>query len=101
MLVSELLLPSANETDIKARFMKHVVTSDSTGCWIWRQAHRGDGEFYLTKSEIKNLNAEGKRVSARRLMYLLTYREIPKGKMIKASCGTLRCVNPAHLVIKE
>jgi len=101
MIIGELLREGASEDAIRRRLMSHVVGFNPNSCWIWKKSHRGDGQFYLTKSEIRNTYGEGKCVSARRLMYLLTYREIPNGKHVKTTCGIRGCVNPTHLELSE
>ena len=100
MLLSELLQETVKEDAIRKRFMVHVVSTPNS-CWIWKKTHRRDGQFYLTKDEVRGLRGEGKCVSARRLIYLLTYREIPNGKKVSTTCGVIGCVNPAHLEVKE
>lgn len=102
MILGELLSEVAKEDAIRKRFMTHVVATP-TSCWIWKKTHRRDGQFYLTKDELRDTRgfAEGKCVSARRLIYLLTYREIPNGKKVKTTCGVIGCVNPAHLEVVE
>jgi hypothetical protein len=103
MIIGELLQETASEDAIRKRIMTHVAGSNPDSCWVWRKSHRGDGQFYLTKDEVRNFKGagEGKCVSARRLMYLLTYREIPNGKQVKTTCMVRGCVNPNHLVLKE
>lgn len=78
------------------RFWKKVKPDPKTGCWEWTgtfTSDKGDGNqdpaFWLTNQ----------KVSARRLMHLVCFGELPK--RVGCSCGNRACVAPSHLTPKR
>lgn len=73
---------------VEERFWSRVNKDGEGGCWLWTGAtdHRY-GAFHF----------EGRRQKAHRVAWLLTYGEVPPGKMACHTCDNPPCVNPAHI----
>lgn len=80
---------------IEDRFWSKVDKTPGLGpwgdCWEWRAATNGRGYGYF------GLEA-GKNVSAHRLAYLLSGRELQAGDVVRHRCDNPLCCNPAHLL---
>lgn len=59
------------------------------GCWLWPFAHNeaGYGTVRINRRTRK----------AHRVIYEMSVGEIPEGLLLRHSCDTPPCVNPAHL----
>lgn len=60
-------------------------------CWVW-QAHRnraGYGQFWF----------EGRSQKAHRIVWIITYGEIPDGLCVLHRCDNPPCCNPEHLFL--
>jgi HNH endonuclease len=101
MELNDMIKAGVDTWAIRRRFLTHI--RKKKGHWIWINSHRDDGQFYLKAKEVKPLprqaHPKGKNVSARRLIYLLCYGEIPDGVNIKTACSVPACCNPEHLSI--
>jgi len=73
-----------------ARFWAKVDTSGD--CWIWTAGHdrAGYGRFYVAERD--------NNVAAHRFVYELTYGALAAELVVRHSCDTPACVNPAHLL---
>jgi hypothetical protein len=95
----DVLRRDADLDRIKKRFKRHIVLTEDEH-WIWKHLHSGDGQFYITCKQAVATNGKkptGKLVSARRMIYLLTYGTIPEDTYVKSICMIRGCMNPKHL----
>jgi len=101
MIINDLVNFRADKSEIRRRFMLH--TRKKRDHLIWVNTHKNDGQFYLKRNEVRpkplQTHPKGKNVSARRLMFLLAYGEIPEGVNVKTICSVPACVLPEHLSI--
>ena len=74
------------------RFWRHVDVRLG-GCWPWTSWRDVDGYGIMEDK------ASGKQLKAHRVSYLLNKGEIPFGALIRHTCDTSACVNPAHLLL--
>jgi len=71
------------------RFWEKVDVQSREECWLWRAGCFSDG--------YGQFQFDGTPKRAHRMAYLLTYGEIPEGKLICHKCDTILCCNPQHL----
>lgn len=64
--------------------------TSTTGCWLWRGPVSNDYGSYKADT--------GTTHKAHRVSYELHVRPIPNGKLIRHTCDTPLCVQPAHLI---
>lgn len=91
-LLNELIpSPLAAPDGLRERFWSHVTRAGDDECWLWQGTTipGGYGMFYLTVHDT---------CLAHRVSYHLAFGPIPRRKLIRHTCDTPPCVNPAHLV---
>ena len=83
-----------------ARFEAKTLPINENGCIIWTGALNTKGYGVLGLSPVMQEAAHGKRIAyAHRLSYEHFVDTIPAGLMMRHSCDTRACVNPAHLSV--
>lgn len=78
--------------DVAQRFWAKVEVGPPEDCWPWIGAWKlpfGYGKFYL--------DGKNHSISSHRMVYTLTYGQIPKGMCVRHSCDNAGCCNPNHL----
>lgn len=73
-------------------FWSSVDRSSPDSCWLWQGSyskHNGYGQ----------ISWGGRPRQTHRLAWELTYGPIPEGLIIRHSCDTPLCCNPAHLIL--
>lgn len=75
--------------DLSERFWAKVNKTES--CWLWTGAKLKSGGYGSIR-----INRQAKR--AHRVAYELLVGQIPEGMILRHSCDTPLCVNPAHLI---
>ena len=84
--------PYSLDVLLHERFMEYVHETD--GCWIWTGPQRGTVPWRYGSFQI------GKRaISAHRFAYLLFSGELKPGMVVRHTCDSTLCVNPAHLIV--
>ena len=68
-------------------FLKRVNKTES--CWLWTGGCSGDGYGACRYN--------GKITGAHRVSYILNNGAIPPNIVVRHTCDTPKCVNPAHL----
>lgn len=72
-----------------------VTLDPDTGCWVWR------GGYHLVVDRVLPMVKAGEdgKVSARRVVYELTYRKtLQVGCTLVPTCGRTECISPLHNV---
>ena len=72
-------------------FWEKVAVKSDDECWLWTASVYPDGYGSFTVS--------GKTCQAHRYSGILKFKEITKGQMVRHTCDTRACVNPAHLIL--
>lgn len=73
------------------RFWAGVERGGLNDCWLWQ--YSGCGKFY----EYGKTTLDGKRMTAHRAAYILSYGDIPDGLEVCHTCDNGKCCNPMHL----
>lgn len=77
--------------DFEERFWEKIDVRGDNDCWEWLacKGRTGYGRIRLPrKRETGN---------AHRIVYTLTYGNVPRGKIVCHRCGNPSCCNPKHL----
>ena len=72
-----------------------TTVEPESGCWIWR------GGYHLVTGKVLPVVKAGEdgKVSARRVVYELTYRKtLQVGCTLVPTCGRTECISPLHNV---
>lgn len=87
--------PLRNE--IRKRVRDRVDKCDVPQCWILKDEN-DNGQISLDHRFFDGKTGEVTYI--KRILFQITYKELPPyGRIIKTTCGTPRCVNPAHYKI--
>src|SRR5271165_933322 len=80
---------------IDGKTITHLLTrlkiTDVNKCWEYQGYRNKDGHSTLTIDKVS--------WKAHRLMYTITYGNIPNGKIILHTCNIGWCCNPMHLYV--
>jgi hypothetical protein len=82
------------QLDARKAFLAKVDRRGAEECWEWMGNSRGGdqvGVFYCAS----------RRWNARRVMWVFQHGLPPRGRFVGVTCGNVRCLNPAHLVLQE
>jgi hypothetical protein len=73
----------------RADWIKSKCKVTPSGCWEWQgfRHAKGYGGSYF----------RGRSNRTHRIMYICTFGDIPKGKLVCHTCDNPPCCNPAHL----
>ncbi len=74
---------------VEDRFWDKVAKAGPDDCWLWQGAVRPEKGF--------DYGQMWPALRAHRVSYEIHYGAIPDGMLVRHSCDTPRCCNPAHL----
>lgn len=92
MSITNHIIPSLTERQLKNFWEKIAKTGNQTDCWEWlgsRHNPTGHGR----------VNLNGTVYMAHRISYTLFYNGIPEDMVVRHKCNFGACCNPNHLVI--
>lgn len=78
---------------LEDRFHKHVSPRDDNGCMKWTGNTAVSGYGFIRSDK------RGRPLLAHRVAYEMAKGPIPEGMLIRHTCDTPSCVNPAHLIV--
>lgn len=67
--------------------LKHLTRADGD-CYVW---------LHGCNNGHPSMRLGGKSALVRRVLWAGTHGAIPSGKIVRATCGTDKCVNPDHM----
>ena len=79
----------AKETPEEIRESLFKKVKKARGCWIWLGA--------INPAGYGTISFKGKIYKAHRVIYELSIRKVPSGKVLDHKCRNRSCVNPKHL----
>lgn len=74
------------------KFWRHVEFDPNSGCWLWAGASGRHGYGNYTPKKFCSARAH-------RYSFENHYGPVPEGKIVRHTCDTPLCVNPAHLLL--
>ena len=77
--------------DPRERFWAGVKRGGLYECWPWQYSRWGTNQMYGTTT------LYGKKTSAHRVAYILSYGDVPPGIEVCHTCDNALCCNPCHL----
>ena len=76
------------------RFWPKVdMAKGHSSCWLWLGAKHKEGHGQLWYEPLQ------RAIYTHRAAWILTYGEIPEGKVVRHMCDNNSCVNPLHLCL--
>jgi hypothetical protein len=87
-------VPTIQNDKINTRFLMHTrPNNDPDGCHLWT------GKGGTSQGDYGVVGYEGRTQTAHRVAHKLFKGPIPDGQVVRHTCDTPRCVNPAHLTL--
>lgn len=77
----------------KARLWSKIRKAGPDECWLWTACCQPDGHGL-----IKLFGKEGRNFRVHRLVYILIHGDLPTNIVVRHTCDTPACCNPAHLI---
>ncbi len=77
------------------RFWAKVAVGAPDECWLWMGALKSAAEG----RDYGAIKVDGRAVRAHRVAFLIHYGTDPGERLVRHSCDTPRCCNPAHLLL--
>jgi len=85
------------------RFWGKVEVKEEAECWLWKGGLDTDGYGYFSllsdTAGDKPKRQANRTIFAHRYSALLKFKEIEEGLLVRHTCDTRACVNPAHLIL--
>lgn len=78
----------------KTRLWSKVIKKGPDDCWLWTAFCQPDGHGL-----IRLFGKRGRNYRAHRVAYIITYGDVAPDIVVRHTCDTPACCNPAHLVL--
>lgn len=75
------------------RLWSKIAQASPDQCWLWTGARQSSGHGI-----IKLFGKKGSAYRAHRMVYILTHGDIDTSVVVRHTCDTPACCNPAHLI---